>query len=187
MYAPGAYLGLLRGPSTSPVGAMNKITATAIALGAFVVGGCLGAYLSYTVSNEVLTARLAFYDLSNVDAMSMYAAVTRSMGTVDAYETALHELLRSIEARERENRPGGLLSERALSADKVLTYARLALLASERKDSVDAAKYWSQAQAVCPELQWTSCTADRLTDVVHEIDEHSVWNLKPSAPSGYGN
>jgi hypothetical protein len=83
--------------------------------------------------------------------------------------------------------PGAVVDPRSLTADKILTYARLALLATDRNDPVRAAKYRSEAQALCPELQWTSCTTDRLTDMVRQLDEHSMGNLKPATAQGHGS
>jgi hypothetical protein len=164
--------------------AVKIVTVIAIALGLFFAGYWIGA----GVSQKVSEARLSILNSSNADEMLRYAAVTHALGTSQAYEEALHELLRAIEAREKLDEPGGLAaSPLALSMDKVLTYARLALLATERNDPVSAARYWSNAQALCPALQWTSCTPDRLTGVLRQLDEHSVWNLEPPRPADHGS
>jgi hypothetical protein len=162
---------------------MRKGTAIAIALVTLVVVGLLG----FGISREFFRAKLLAYEMSSVETMSTYVGVTRFMGTSEAYESALQDLLAAIDAREKAKVSGGLLSPRAVSVEKALTYVRLALLATERGDHGAAAKYWSQAQALCPQIGWTSCPVDRLTDVVRKLDDHSIWNPKGRSVPNHGS
>jgi hypothetical protein len=166
---------------------MNKLLATTIAFGTLVLGVIVGIYFGAGAAQKVCQAQAALFDMSNAQTMSRYAAVTLAMGSPDASERALQEYLRALDTREKLDIPAGFVSPTALTMDKALTYARLALLAKTRNDPVGAATYWSQAQALCPILQWTSCTADDLTAVVRQLDEHSIWGIKPPAAEGHGS
>jgi hypothetical protein len=168
------------GPSTSPLAAMRKVTATAIALGIFIVGGLLG----FGVSREFFRIKLTAYEMANIDHMATYVMIQRFQGTPEAYEVSLRDLLVALDERERAG--PGLLSGRAVPVDKALTYIRLALLASHRNDLDAAAKYRAQAEAMCPRLGWKYCSADEMTSLVRRLDEHSVWNPSRSS-SGHGS
>ena len=169
------WLGLLCGPSTSPLAAMRKVSAIAVAIASLVLGGFVG----YIVSHRFFQASLTASQWASIDTMSRYVMAQRFMGTPAAYEAALHEFLQSLDAWERKGTDSGITSPRALAVDKALTYARLALLAAERNDSGAATKYWSQALAMCPQIGWTSsCSVEAFSDAVHRLDEGSIWNPK---------
>jgi hypothetical protein len=168
------------GPSTSPLAAMRKVSAIAIAIGSLIVGSFVG----YIVSHRIFQASLSAYQWTSIDTMSRYVMAERFKGTPAAYEAALHEFLQSLDAWERKGADSGVTSPRALAVDRALTYARLALLAAKRNDSGAAAKYWSQALAMCPQIGWTSsCSVEAFTDAVHGLDESSLWNPKRRAVS----
>jgi hypothetical protein len=159
---------------------MGKVTAIAIAVGALILGGFVG----YSVSHRFFLVQLTAYQWAGIETMSNYVMIERFKGTPAAYETALHEFLQSLDAWEHERTVTDVISPRALSVDKALTYARLALSATARNDPGAAAKYWSQALAMCPQIGWTSsCSVDGFTDAVRGLDEGSVWNPKPRVGS----
>ena len=154
---------------------MRKVTAIAIAIGSFIVGGFVG----YIASHRFFQARLTAYQWTSINTMSQYIMAERFRGTPAAYEAALHEFLQSLDAWERKGADDGVTSPRALAVDRALTYARLALVAAERNDAAAASKYWSQALAMCPQIGWTSsCSVEAFSDAVHGLDEGSIWNPK---------
>ena len=61
---------------------MRKLTAIAIALGAFIAGGLLGFFICRGAYQGVLSA----YLMANVDHMSTYVMIQRFQGTPQAYE-----------------------------------------------------------------------------------------------------
>jgi hypothetical protein len=150
---------------------MGKVTATGIALGTFIAGGLLG----FLISREFFRTELTAYEMANIDNLSTYVMVQRFQGTRDAYEASLHDLLVALDERERAG-PGPFSSGRILSVDGALTYIRLALLATERNDLDAAAKYWAQAEAMCPRAGWKSCSREDMTKVVRGLDQNSMWN-----------
>jgi hypothetical protein len=160
---------------------MGKVTATAIALGTFIAGGLSG----FLISRELFRAKLTTYEMANIDNLSTYVMIQRFQGTRAAYESSLHDLLVALDERERAG-PGPFSSGQMVSVDKALTYIRLALLATERNDLDSAAKYRAQAEAMCPQAGWKSCSWDEMTRVVRELDEKSMWKtLGP--PSDHGS
>jgi tetratricopeptide (TPR) repeat protein len=161
---------------------MGKLTASAIALGTFVVGALAG----YGVSEKFFRARLHAYQWTSVATMSNYVMAERFRGTPEAYEAALHEYLSALDTWKRADE--GFTSPRALSVDKAMTYARLALLAADRNDASTAAKYWSQALALCPQIGWTtSCSADSFSELIHAVDDNSFMNPKRLSRPDHGS
>src|SRR5215813_11763415 len=134
---------------------MRKVIVIAIAAVSF-IGGCL---VGFGVSHQFHRVELATFEFGNVDRMATYVMVQRSQGTPQTYEAALRDFLVALDERERAG--PGLLS-RTLPVDRALTYARLALLATKRKDMDAASSYRSKAEALCPRLGWKSCSADDL-------------------------
>ena len=159
---------------------MGKVTATAIALGTFLAGVLLG----YGVSREFYRWKLTAYEMANIDHMSTYVMIQRSQGTPKTYEAALRDFLSALDEQERAG-PG--LFARAIPVDRVMTYIRLAMLAAEQNDLEAAAKYRSQAEALCPQLGWKSCSADEMTAVVRRLDEHSIWKSTQNSATGHGS
>jgi len=145
---------------------MRKLTASAIALGTFIAGVLLGVGGSRMMDKEKLMA----YDMVDTEYMATRVEIQRSQGTPEAYEKALHEYLAALARRERAG--PGFLSQ-FIPVDRAMTYARLGLLAADRHDLAAAAKYRSQAEALCPKMGWKSCSADQITQVVQRIDERS--------------
>ena len=131
----GAHQASSVGRSASPLAGMRKLTITAIATATFVAGVVAG----FVVSRRLIDARIFAYELASTELMSNYVAITRFMGKPEVYESALHDLIKTIEVRE-QSKSTGFLSPRALSVEKAFTYGRLALLASDRNDSDAAAK-----------------------------------------------
>ena len=150
---------------------MRKVTATGIALGTFIVGGLLG----FVISRDSFRAKLAAYEMANIDHLSTYVMIQHFQGTQEAYDVSLHDLLVALDERARAG-PGPLSSGQILSVDRALTYIRLSLLATERNDLDAAAKYRAQAEALCPRAGWKSCSWDEMTKVVRGLDENSMWN-----------
>jgi len=148
---------------------MRKVTATALAIGAFIAGGLLG----YVFSRQLFRISLAPYQMANIDHMAMYVMIQRFQGTPQAYETALRDFLVALDAQDRTG--PGLFSQNLTVVDRAMTYARLALIAAERNDPSSAAKYRSQAEALCPQIGWKSCSADEITRVVRLVDDRSMW------------
>jgi hypothetical protein len=155
---------------------MRKVTATAIGLGTFVAGALLG----FGVSNMFYHAKLMAYEMIDIEYISNYVTIQHYEGTPQAYEIALRDYLSALNIRERAG--PGPFSENALWVDRAMTYARLALLAADRKDLSAASTYRSQAEAQCPHLGWKSCSADEITKLVRRLDEHSIWNPSRAAP-----
>jgi hypothetical protein len=155
---------------------MGKVTATSIALGAFIAGGLFG----FLLSREFFHTKLTAYKMANIDSLSTYVMIQRFQGTREAYEASLNDLLLALDERERAG-PGPFSSGQIVSVDKALTYIRLALLATERNDLGAAAKYRAQAEAMCPRAGWKSCSWDEMTRVVRGLDEHSMWNSSASS------
>ena len=145
-----------------------------IALGTFIAGVLLG----FGGSHMIYKAKLMAYEMIDTEYMATYVEIQHYQGTPQTYESALRDYLEALERRERAGR--GFLSQ-AIPVSKAMTYARLALLAAERNDLSAASKYRSQAEALCPEIGWKSCSADVITRLVQRVDEHSIW--KPSQPS----
>jgi hypothetical protein len=143
----------------------------------------VGALLGFGLSRHLYGAKLAAYEVANIDNMSTYVMVQRFEGTPQAYEAALRDLLAALDVRERAG--PGPFSMHLVPVDKALAYTRLALLAAERNDFDAAAKYRSQSEALCPQLRWKSCSADEMAEVVRRLDEHSPWN--PKAMAGHGS
>jgi hypothetical protein len=160
---------------------MRRLTATAVALGSFIGGVLLG----FGGSREIYRGKLTAYEMANIDHMSMYVEVQRFEGTPQTYEAALRDFLLALDERERAG--PGLFSTHTPPVDRALTYIRLSILASERNDLAAAAKYRSQAEAVCPLLGWRSCSAEEMTAVVRRLDEHSLWNPKSKSVPGHGS
>jgi hypothetical protein len=154
---------------------MRKVTAIALAIGALILGGLLG----YLVSREFFRAKLMAYEMANIDHLSTYVMIQRFQGTREAYEASLHDLLVALDQRQQAG--SGFFSVQVVPVDKALTYIRLALLASERNDLDAAAKYRSQAEAMCPRAGWKSCSWDEMAAIVRRLDENSMWN--PSRPA----
>lgn len=152
---------------------MVKITA--IALGAFIAGASLG----YVASRHLFRISLAPYQMANIDHLATYVMIQRFEGTPQTYETALRDFLVALDAQDRAG--PGLFSRNITAVDRAMTYARLGLVAAERNDLDSAAKYRSQAEALCPQIGWKSCSADEITRVVRLVDERSMW--KPSQPT----
>jgi hypothetical protein len=177
---PRRHRALLRGPSTSPLAAMRKVTATALAIGAFIAGGLLG----YVFSRQLFRISLAPYQMANIDHMATYVMIQRFQGTPQAYETALRDFLVALDAQDRAG--PGLFSQNLTVVDRAMTYARLALIAAERNDPSSAAKYRSQAEALCPQIGWKSCSADEITRVVRLVDDRSMWKA-PQPTSDHGS
>ncbi|MBS0365926.1 MAG: hypothetical protein JSR67_08910 [Proteobacteria bacterium] len=159
---------------------MGKGTAIAISLGAFILGGLVG----FGVSHRHFSAKLTAYQWTSIETMSDYVMLQRVYSTPAAYESALLEFLQSLDAWDRQHAAGDLITQRALAVDRALTYARLALSASETNRAAVATKYWSQALALCPQIGWTtSCSVDGFTKAVHGLDEASVWRASPKVTS----
>jgi hypothetical protein len=154
---------------------MRTITATTIAIGAFIAGGLLG----YVVSRGIFRMALLPVQMANVDHMATYLMIQRFQGTPQSYETALRDFLVALDAQARAG--SGIFSPNIIAVDRAMTYARLGLVAAERNDPSAAAKYRSQAEALCPQIGWKSCSADEITRMVRLVDEHSMWN--PSRPT----
>ena len=159
---------------------MRKRTASAIALGTFVAGLLLG----FGGSHMIYKAKLMAYEMIDIEYMATYVTIQQYQGTPQAYETALRDYLAALDQRERAGR--GPFSQ-AIPLDRAMTYARLALLAAERNDLSAATKYRTQAEALCPQLAWKSCSADEMTAVVRRLDEHSLWNPKSKSVPGHGS
>ena len=149
---------------------MRKFTVTSLAIGAFIAGGLSG----YAVSRQLMRSSLAPYQMANIDHMSTYLMIQHFQGTPQTYEIALRDFLVALDAQDRAG--PGLFSQNITVVDRAMTYARLALVAAERNDPDSAAKYRTQAEALCPQIGWKSCSADEITRVVLLVDEHSTWN-----------
>jgi hypothetical protein len=122
--------------------------------------------------------------MANIDHMSTYVMIQRFQGTPPAYETALRDFLVALDAQDGAG--PGLFSRNIFAVDRAMTYARLGLVAAERNDPSSAAKYRSQAEALCPQIGWKSCSADEIARVVRLVDERSMWNPSPPT-SGHGS
>ncbi len=157
---------------------MRKLTASAIALGAFLVGILLG----FGGSHWIYKAKLMAYEMIDTEYMATYLEIQRYQGTPQAYERALSDYLEALDRREHAGQ--GFLSQ-TIPLEKAMTYARLALVAADRNDPTAAAKYRSQAEALCPRIGWKVCSADQITKLVQRLDEHSVWN--PQSHSDHGS
>jgi hypothetical protein len=158
---------------------MRKVTAVALAIGAFIAGGLLG----YFVSRQLFLLSLAPYQMANIDHMSTYVMIQRFQGTPQAYETALRDFLVALDAQDRNG--SGLISQNITAVDRAMTYARLGLVAEERNDASSAARYRSQAEALCPQMGWKSCSSDEITRAVRLVDEHSMWkSSRPTSDHG---
>jgi len=151
---------------------MSKLATTVIAVVVFIAGGVLG----FGVSRELAQAQLTAYEMADVDHFSTYVMIQRFEGTPQAYEAALNDLLAALDQRERSGSP--FAPERILFVDRALTYTRLALIATSRGDAEAAAKYRSSAEALCPKVEWKTCSTDELAKLVQRLDETSMWNPK---------
>ena len=161
---------------------MGKLSATAIALGTFVGGALAG----YGVSEKFFRARLHAYQWTSVASMSEYVLAERFRGNPEAYEAALHEYLSAIDTWKLTDE--GFISPRALSVDRAMTYARLALLSTEQKDPAAAAKYWSQALSLCPQIGWTtSCSVESFSELIRAVDDNSFMNPKRLSRPDHGS
>jgi hypothetical protein len=161
---------------------VSKVSAIAIAVGAVIAGGLLG----FGVSEQLLRNRLGAYEMANIDHLSTYVMIQRFQGTPEAYEAALRNFLAALDERERAG-AGPFSSVQILAVDRALTYVRLALLAAERSDLNAAARYRSEAEALCPQMGWKSCSAEEMTEAVRRLDERSMWNPNAAPLAGHGS
>ena len=160
---------------------MSKVATIVIAVVAFIAGSMLG----FSVSRELAQAKLTAYEMANVDHFSTYVMIQRFEGTPEAYEAALKDLLSALDQREHSGSP--FLPPRIIFLDRALTYARLALLATARGDVETPARYRSQAEALCPKVEWKTCSADEFTRLVQRLDTRSMWNPDHESKGGSGS
>jgi hypothetical protein len=161
---------------------MGKRTIVAIAVGSLLTGAVLGVVVvRYGLNDITMRDRcrmaLTAYEMADVDHMYSYVMVQRTLGTPEAYATALKDMLTALDQRDRAwklaSLQGGsfVLSENITRADRALTYARLSLLASQQSHMEEATMYQSKAVAACAGSMWKTCSWEGLAMMVKRLDE----------------
>ena len=92
----------------------------------------------------------------------------RFNGNDAAYEEALRGYLAFLDSRKGQ--ASVIFSDKVYASDAALTYARLSALALKRGANEEASQYLARASALCPQLGWSECSAERIAAMALRLD-----------------
>jgi hypothetical protein len=129
------------------------------------IGGVAGLWYGFESGRDLRRFALeaGFEERFNAQLMS-----ERMLGDLASYRNSLREYLSQLKARRGKN--GLIQTDHVIAVDTVVTEARLAMLAEQRKDTVESARYFAQAASDCPADWSRGCPPDRLRELVVMLD-----------------
>ena len=137
---------------------------------AFLATLCVGIVIGVRYERTKYHAIAFFSEMVALGHASSLREVQGANGNDKAREEALKYYLAVIE----HNHANGSSLERGstYATDRAMVFVRLSFLAEHQGDQQQAKRYLDKAVALCPELNWKECNANRLVDLVQRIDAH---------------
>jgi hypothetical protein len=143
---------------------------------------CVGVVIGGLLTRKWIQSYSTFSDLARIAMFASYVDTQRYEGTPAAYEAVLNDYLHELNSRAMQS--SEFVPARIIVVDRALTYARLSEVQNQRGASQESSRSLASAAALCPQLQWKSCSGPEILAMAKRLDEHSIFRPKEGEANG---
>jgi hypothetical protein len=143
---------------------MSRKKLILVLLSTFLLGGIAGAAALYAFFiRDAMSGMIALGDLSVASLYETRINLFGDSGTDEEYEAALREYVDVLD-RLRAKHPNGE-NHASLAQSKVITLARLALVAEKKGAGAEAQQFVNSAVSECQSSKWKDCSPQKLREL----------------------